>query len=160
MKESEIQKLKKGSYIISAFGERGDTAFGEDTFTGHNAVGQVTDVFPEQEDAYSVAFPRGISVFLSAEELSDDNYLFASGVVDAGDPYTVICLYPDYITGDFGADIYVNTVAAKDAYKAASDVQLMAMEANSDTCCEPEDFRVIAVIKGDVTLELDASNFC
>lgn len=72
--------------------------------------------------------------------------------------YTVICLYPDHATEDFGADIYVGTASAEDGYKAAEQVQQRASEDNAGNI-PPEDFRPIAVMAGDITLELDATNF-
>lgn len=72
--------------------------------------------------------------------------------------FTAVCLYPDYLTSDFGADVYVNAAEGQDGYEAAAAVQRMAAQANGDDV-NPEDFRVIAVIAGDVTLELDATNF-
>lgn len=78
--------------------------------------------------------------------------------------YTVILLYPDYATQDFGADIYVQTTMAEDGYKATEIVQRYAEGDNvDDETGEPaipaDDFRCIAVIKGDVHLELDATCF-
>ncbi|MFC1337424.1 MAG: hypothetical protein G8D89_16330 [gamma proteobacterium symbiont of Clathrolucina costata] len=72
--------------------------------------------------------------------------------------FTVICLYPDYATDDHGADLYVEVTEAKDAFQAAEKVRVMASEANSGDI-SPDDFRVIAVMAGDVTLELDATSF-
>ena len=76
--------------------------------------------------------------------------------------WTVILLYPDYATGDFGADIYVEWAACKDPHKAAAIVQKKAWEANGGeggTIHKPEDMRPIAVLKGHQTLELDATCF-
>jgi hypothetical protein len=72
--------------------------------------------------------------------------------------YTVVLLYPDYSTEDFGADIFVEAADAEDAYKAAEKVQRIASEAN-DGDIPPEDFRPIAVMLGDIVLELDATSF-
>lgn len=72
--------------------------------------------------------------------------------------YTVICLYPDYSSDDYGADIFVDSAETPDPYAAASAVQLIASLAN-DGNIPPDDFRVIAVMAGDIQLELDATNF-
>jgi hypothetical protein len=72
--------------------------------------------------------------------------------------FTVVCLYPISNTEDFGADIYVNTATGENGYDAAAVVQRMASEAN-DGDIQPEDFRVIAVMAGEITFELDATNF-
>jgi len=80
--------------------------------------------------------------------------------------YTVILLYPDYLTTDYGADLYVEVGLAADGYEAAKIVQGKAVAAQADnskagSCdtCDPDDFRVIAVLRGKVAMELDASNF-
>ena len=74
--------------------------------------------------------------------------------------WTVILLYPDYMTDDFGADIYVDCAEADDPYEAVKLVQEMAAAANSGEFTEePGDFRCIGVLKGEHTLELDATNF-
>lgn len=79
-------------------------------------------------------------------------------------PFTVILLYPDYATGDFGADIYVDVAEAKDPYEATGMVRKIAAAANTveEGCYNTipaEDFRPIAVFKGDLPVELDATNF-
>lgn len=76
--------------------------------------------------------------------------------------YTVILLYPDHATGDYGADIYVEYSPKADPYEAAEDVRRMAAEANGDNergAIPADDFRPIAVIEGDHVLALDATSF-
>lgn len=78
--------------------------------------------------------------------------------------FTVVLLYPDYATGDFGADIYVDAVDADDPHDAAEIIQQRAFDANggasvSNPVNDPDDFRPIAVIAGDVYLELSALDF-
>lgn len=77
--------------------------------------------------------------------------------------FTVVLLYPDYSTGDYGADIYVEAAEGKDGYEATTKVQQMASDANlpedGDGGIPPEDFKPIAVIEGDMILELDATCF-
>lgn len=64
--------FKKGTKVLSLDGEYADTEdFGQNTFTGENAIGVITDVLPDQENCYSVAFPKGVSVFMSDQELLD-----------------------------------------------------------------------------------------
>lgn len=71
--------------------------------------------------------------------------------------YTVFCLYPDHSTGDFGADIFVESADATDGHDAAKQVQKKAADANEDI--DPDDFRVIAVLRGEHHLVLDATGF-
>jgi hypothetical protein len=76
--------------------------------------------------------------------------------------WTVILLYPDYCTDDFGGDIYVGWVACNDPHKAAAIAQKKAWKANDGpegSIDKPEDLRVIAVISGHHKLELDATSF-
>lgn len=72
--------------------------------------------------------------------------------------YTVILLYPDYSTNDFGGDTYIDSIEAKTPKDAARMIQGLAADVNGGDI-PPEDFRVIAVFQGDPILELDASNF-
>ena len=76
--------------------------------------------------------------------------------------YTVICLYPDYLTDDFGADIYVDWVLAPDPVQAGLGGQKKAVAAQDrDNPSEipADDFRVIAVLKGRHTLAADAASY-
>ncbi len=77
--------------------------------------------------------------------------------------WTVILLYPDYATDDFGGDIYVGWVSCKDPYKATAIAQKKAWKANGGNeeyiSFKPEDMRPIAVIGGYHKLELDATSF-
>ncbi len=72
--------------------------------------------------------------------------------------YTVFLLYPDYLTGDFGADIYVDSAEAEDAYNAVPIVQQRAVDA-LESPVPLDDFRCVAVIAGEHELELDATCF-
>lgn len=64
--------FKKGTKILSLDGEYADTEeFGQNTFTGKNVIGEIIDVLPEQENCYSVAFPKGVTVFMDDQELLD-----------------------------------------------------------------------------------------
>lgn len=74
-------------------------------------------------------------------------------------PYTAILLYPDYMTGDYGADVYVESAIADDAVKAARLVQEMAANANGMDHDDAADFRVIGVIEGEHDFVLDATCF-
>jgi hypothetical protein len=80
----------------------------------------------------------------------------------ARNKWTVILLYPDYATDDFGGDIYVGWASCNDPLKAAAIVQKKAWKANGGSegsIRNPEDMRPIAVLKGHHALELDATNF-
>ena len=73
-----------GTRIVSIFGESGDTDEGNDVQTGPNAVGTISQVFPEQENCYMAEFPGGIFAFLSDAELADSRYYqVLDGVSDA-----------------------------------------------------------------------------
>jgi hypothetical protein len=77
--------------------------------------------------------------------------------------YTVILLYPDFLTDDFGADIYVNWCMGKTPEDAAAACQEKAARAQNDGSStdiidDPTVFRVIAVIEGKREI-WDASNF-
>jgi len=76
--------------------------------------------------------------------------------------WTAILLYPDYATDDFGADIYVECATCDDPMIAAYIVRGKAFDANGGVdgiINDPEDFRIIAVMAGEITLELDATHF-
>ena len=60
-----------GTKVISLQGETSDTENGQDVFTGPNAEGIVEQILPNQENALSVVFPNGVSVFLSIQEITD-----------------------------------------------------------------------------------------
>lgn len=71
--------------------------------------------------------------------------------------FTVVLLYPDYATGDFGADIYVECVPAKDEFAAAKQVQQLAHRANRTI--RAADFRPVLVLAGDCQVMADATSF-
>ena len=80
--------------------------------------------------------------------------------------YTVILLYPDYLTDDYGADIYVEWGLAEDPYEAVKVVQCKAVEAQRTNDADvnhhlppAEDFKMIAVLRGQQTLELSAADW-
>jgi hypothetical protein len=74
--------------------------------------------------------------------------------------YTVVLLYPDYLTGDFGADIYVDAARAKNLERAVRAVQWRAVRAQlPDSVNDPSDFRPILVLAGDVKVVADATSF-
>ena len=76
--------------------------------------------------------------------------------------WTVLLLYPDYLTDDYGADIFVDwalTVTAEEAVrvglrKAAEAQRDHTRRASVDT--DPDDFKMIAVWRGRSVLALDA----
>lgn len=70
---SWVNRLTAGSQILSIQGEKGASDNAQDEETGPNAVGVVENIFPDQEHCFSVTFPNGISVFLSKNELRDQN---------------------------------------------------------------------------------------
>jgi hypothetical protein len=71
--------------------------------------------------------------------------------------FTVVLLYPDYATGDYGADIYVECVPAKDEFAATKKVQQLAHRANR--IIRAADFRPVLVLEGDCKVLADATSF-
>lgn len=71
--------------------------------------------------------------------------------------FTVVLLYPDYATGDFGADVYIDCVSAKDEFAAAKKVQQLAHQANRTI--RTADFRPVLVLAGDCQVRADATSF-
>jgi hypothetical protein len=71
--------------------------------------------------------------------------------------FTVVLLYPDYATGDYGADIYVECVPARDEFAAAKKVQQLTHRANRTI--RAADFRPILVLADDCQVLADATSF-
>jgi hypothetical protein len=71
--------------------------------------------------------------------------------------FTVICLYPDYVTNDFGADLYIGTVEADDAFQAADFIRLQAAEENRSVAAD--DFRPIVAFSGEFEICLRSTDF-
>jgi hypothetical protein len=71
--------------------------------------------------------------------------------------YTVILLYPLSFT-DGDVQSYINVAIAETPLQAAQMVQSMASDEN-EGLVEPEDFQVIAVLKGDLPVELNERDF-
>lgn len=72
--------------------------------------------------------------------------------------FTVVLLYPDYMTDDFGAEMYVAVEEGEDAYAAVKEVQRQAKRVNT-SAIDAEDFRAVLVLAGDVEVVLSATNF-
>jgi hypothetical protein len=68
---------------------------------------------------------------------------------DSQHPFTVILLYPDYATDDFGSTC-IRTAYAKDATEALAKVRAEFMRA-VEGAKDPDDFRLVAVFAGDLT---------
>lgn len=71
-------------------------------------------------------------------------------------PYTVVLLYPDYATADFGADVFIESARAETPEKAVEAVQMKAHLAQHDCGYPPEDFRMVAVFPGDLEVVRNA----
>lgn len=69
-------------------------------------------------------------------------------------------LYPDYMTEDYGADIYVDWARTATPEKAVAIIKCKAARAQSQDAgnMNPDDFRMIAVWQGRTTLALDATS--
>lgn len=78
--------------------------------------------------------------------------------------WTVLLLYPDYLTDDYGQDIYVDWACTATPEEAVPVVQRKTVEAQRDLSrassvdLDPKDFKMIAVWHGRSTLALDAYN--
>jgi hypothetical protein len=76
--------------------------------------------------------------------------------------WTVMLLYPDYLTDDYGSDIFVGWACMVRPEDAVPVVQRKAAEAQRDlpkqasVDIDPDDFNMIAVWRGRSTLALDA----
>ena len=76
--------------------------------------------------------------------------------------WTVMLLYPDYLTDDYGEDIYLGYARTESPEEAVPIVQLQAAEAQRDNSkraavdMDLDDFKMIAVWPGRTTLALDA----
>lgn len=76
--------------------------------------------------------------------------------------WTVMLLYPRYLTDDYGSDIFVEWALTHTPEDAVPVVQRKAVEAQRDLSDEatvdtdPDDFAMIAVWRGRTTLALDA----
>ena len=73
--------------------------------------------------------------------------------IDCDGPYAWTLEDAEELADDYGEDIYINTVKADRAIVAANMVQNMAAKANSDAVDDPLDFKVIAVIRGEVQFD-------
>jgi hypothetical protein len=71
-------------------------------------------------------------------------------------------LYPDYLTQDYGADIYVGWSLTVTPDQAVGNAQSQAVKAQNgmdvDVVDDPADFRMIAVIRGRHRLVMDATS--
>ena len=75
--------------------------------------------------------------------------------------WTVMLLYPDYLTDDYGQDIYLDWACSPTPEEAIPVVQRKAVAAERDLSdassvdLDPTDFKMIAVWQGRTTLALD-----
>jgi len=73
--------------------------------------------------------------------------------------FTVVLLYPDYASDDFGADVYVTGVKALNGESATKKAQREASaNVKSYKKIPAADFRMILVFRGDCQVEGDATN--
>lgn len=74
-----------------------------------------------------------------------------------GEPvnFTVVLLYPEHLTNDFGEATYTAHVEARSPREARTLARLEAMQANED-CDDGEDFGCVAVFRGWLTNEAPA----
>lgn len=62
--------------------------------------------------------------------------------------YTVVLLYPDYLTENFGQDVYTAHVAADTTQDALKQAQTLAQRANRISVDDPEDFALVVMFRG------------
>ena len=63
-------------------------------------------------------------------------------------PYTVILLYPDYMTDNYGQETYLAHVEAPDTATAVAKARKAAMKANPGSIDTPTDLFVTACFAG------------
>lgn len=63
-------------------------------------------------------------------------------------PYTVLLLYPDYMTADYGQETFLAHVAAPTVKDAQYAAQMDAISMNTMDSDKAEDFSVLAVFEG------------
>jgi len=75
--------------------------------------------------------------------------------------YTVVLMYPDYMTGDYGADVYVGRVNARtitEAIGAAKQHMARRIERNMGVKLRGvEGLRMVLVLQGNVNVVADAT---
>ena len=71
--------------------------------------------------------------------------------------YTVVLLYPDYLTNDYGADLFVWTARAETPQEAVVIAQHEAMKSNADTADETFNFKMILLLEGEPKILGDAT---
>ena len=76
--------------------------------------------------------------------------------------WTVLLLYPDYLTDDYGSDTYLAWVRTVTPEEAVPSAQRRAVAAQRDCSTgatvdvAPDDFKMVAVWRGRTTLAMDA----
>jgi hypothetical protein len=73
--------------------------------------------------------------------------------------FTVICLYPEYATEDYGTDTVIRTVEADNAFEASRLAQRIATQEAYVAIKQPSDLLVIAVFPGHLRPALEARHF-
>jgi len=78
---------------------------------------------------------------------------------EASRPFTVVLLYPDYATGDFGADVSVQVRHAATYEQAVLDAQAAVVADNPNLIHDATDLRPILVFAGECECVADATCF-
>lgn len=77
--------------------------------------------------------------------------------------YTVVLLYPDYMTDDYGKDIYMAWAYAANVDEAAKIAQGKAVKAQADVNdpaeLDPNDFAVVLAFNGKLNAVANALSF-
>lgn len=68
--------------------------------------------------------------------------------------WSVLLLYPDYSTDDYGQETYYAWVKAKNPKEAVTEAQLEAQRHNDSAIEEPSDFFPLLCIPGHIKGEL------
>lgn len=70
--------------------------------------------------------------------------------------FTVVLLYPQWSTDDYGSDLYVHSTLATSWEAAVQLAQEMAASSNKQLEAAPSDFEMTLVFRGSPTVVADA----
>jgi hypothetical protein len=73
--------------------------------------------------------------------------------------YSVLLLYPDYLSENYGQETYFTHVKSKTPEDAVEAARENAFIANKKSANDPHDFLPLAVMRGHIELERDVRDF-
>jgi hypothetical protein len=86
---AEDSLLPIGTKLYSSLGVTSDTSEGQDVWSGSAVIGEIVGLFPEQVNCYSAMFPKGVTVFLSKEEVANQFTVIEGDFFDETHPWIV-----------------------------------------------------------------------